>query len=446
MAVAKEIARLSKILVDSEGIQFSEAEARLRGLRLEIVVGSDSASPAAHAAVLTAVSVGRRTFLGGVRVVGDVDQPLLSALPVKLGTLGEACTATGARDFDGDVSFTIIVGQYPDAVDGQVIALWWSGWDAGVRPAGQESAGDETNPLVGIAAGAMGVGCGFDAIRGKLAALPADIQLWGPSDPPDFADVFLPGAIWIVGLGNLGQALSWALASMPYADPADVKVVLHDFDNVSEENWGTSVLVAEGEYGALKTRMVEQWLDPKGFTVRRVDRRLLSTDRLAEDEPKLAFAGLDKIAARRDMAHVGFDAIVDAGLGRTAADFDKFRVTVFHGKRSIESYFADMEDPAPAGIPDTPAYQALASFDRCGAAEIAGASVAVPHVSAIAAAIAVSRMIALVSGQPMTPSTARRTSASQVRAAAAAERADCPGLSHAGRPQPLGRSVPGSLC
>jgi hypothetical protein len=440
MAIDKEIARLSKILVDTDDILFSEAEARLRTLKLEIVVGGQTASPAAHAAVLTAVSVGRRTFLGGVRVTGILDQPLLTALPIEGPTLGNACAAIGAQAFDGNASFTIIVGETDAADDGQTVAVWWDGWDAGVRWPGRSSAGDSTNPLAGIAAGALAVGCGFDTVRGKPAALPADIQLWEQPDPPAFAHVFLPGAVWIVGLGNLGQAFSWALASMPYARPADVQLILHDFDWVSEENWGTSVLVPDGTYGGLKTKLAEEWLDRRGFSVRRVDRRLRATDRVVEGEPRLAFSGLDKISARRDMESLGFGAIVDAGLGRTAGDFDRFRVTVFHRDRPIGAYFAGMEDPTPAEVPSSAAYQALAKEDRCGAAEVAGASVAVPHVSAVAAGVALARMIALVSGQSVPPSTARRTSAVRVRPAIAAEGPQCPGILHAGRPQALGQS------
>jgi len=88
MALNRQIARLAKILVDSEGILFDEAQARLKSLTLEVVVGDDTLSPAAHAAVLTVVSVGHRTFLGGVRVRGRLDQPLNTALPLLAKTLG----------------------------------------------------------------------------------------------------------------------------------------------------------------------------------------------------------------------------------------------------------------------------------------------------------------------------------------------------------------------
>ena len=44
MALDREIARLSRILVDTQGINFDEAQARLRALKLEIIVAPDATS------------------------------------------------------------------------------------------------------------------------------------------------------------------------------------------------------------------------------------------------------------------------------------------------------------------------------------------------------------------------------------------------------------------
>lgn len=433
MAIEREVARLSRILVDAEGITFEEAERRLRSLRIEIVVGKGTGSAAAHAAVLTAVSVGRRTFLGGVRVSGEVAQPLVSALPIEGATLAEAVAGLGARDFEGSPSFRALIGDA--TVSRPAVTAHWDEWIGGVRELDQGGGvGSGQNPLSGIVAGAMLIGTAFDRVRTPTADLPADVAIWGSPEAPPFADVFLPGAAWIVGLGNLGQAFLWALAALPYASPEQVDLVLQDDDLVDPENWGTSVLVKDGNYGMRKTALAERWLEHAGFRVRRVDRRLLSDDRAREGEPRLALAGLDGNAVRRGLDHVGFEAIVDAGLGRTAGDFDLFRVTVFHESRSIAEYFAGMPDPAPAAIPDTPAYDALKAADPCGAAKIAGASVAVPHVSAIAACVAVARAIALVSGVAHVPSTSRRTSGSAPRRIVGPERMEMRALVHAGRP------------
>jgi len=117
------------------------------------------------------------------------------------------------------------------------------------------------------------------------------------------------------------------------------------------------------------------------------------------------------------MGAVGFDCIVDAGLGRTAADFDRYRVSVFDRTRPIDRHFARTQDePAAVEIPGEDAYRRLeAEIGLCGAAEVAGASVAAPYVSAVAAAVAVSRLIAIASGCACAPSEVGRISSIEAR-------------------------------
>jgi hypothetical protein len=122
----------------------------------------------------------------------------------------------------------------------------------------------------------------------------------------------------------------------------------------------------------------------------------------AWDDPRVALSGVDKIDARKLMAKVGFDCIIDAGLGRTSSNFDQYRVTVFDHVRPIDRHFAGQKDnPLDEAILESEAYQRLdleAEIGRCGTAEVAGASVAAPYVSALAAAVAISRLIAVASG------------------------------------------------
>jgi hypothetical protein len=408
MALTRRLARIAKILVDSEGIDFPTAEARLRALTLEVVVGEDATSPAAHAAVLTAVSVGCRSFVGGVRVIGCCDQPLNTALPLNGPALSDAARQLGASDFEGPASRRILIGTLPATVAWEISA-WCDRWRAGVAKPGEYRWGDGVNPLSGIAAGALAVGAAFQAERGMEVEWNAELDLWGASadrPAPDFSEVFLPGALWLIGLGNLGQAFLWALASLPYADPNSVELVLVDRDRVSEENWATSVLVHDEVFGALKTKTGEEWCQAKGFKARRIDRRLMAGDRLDDDEPRIALLGVDNVGARILMAKVGFECIIDVGLGRAARDFDRYRVTVFDAKHKTNVHFAGLEtervengDDDVAAAPDVKAYKDLeAEIGRCGAAEIAGASVAVPYVSALAATMAVARTISLFSG------------------------------------------------
>jgi len=98
------------------------------------------------------------------------------------------------------------------------------------------------------------VGAAFEAACGRQNHDGFKLDLWGLEGrlAPTFAEGFLPGALWMIGMGNLGQAYLWALGSLPYADPGSVSLVLQDYDRITEENWATSVLVKEETYGALK--------------------------------------------------------------------------------------------------------------------------------------------------------------------------------------------------
>lgn len=440
MALDRHIARLAKILVDSEGISFPEAQVRLRALTLDVVVAANAVSPAAHAAVLTAVSVGHRTFVGGVRVSGAIDQPLNSALPLNSPSLGEAAVEVGASAFEGSPSRRIIIGTGRALDPAWSVEAWWDGWRAGTAEPGERACGDSDNPLAGIAAGALAVGKAFEAERGRTLDLYVEIDLWPVTSEngaaPGFAEIFLPGAIWLIGLGNLGQAFLWALTALPYADPNNVSLVLQDRDKISEENWATSVLVTDETYGKLKTRVGEAWAMTKGFDVRRIDRHLVGVDRLEDDDPRLALSGVDKIEARKLMAQVGFDCIVDAGLGRTSHEFDHYRVNVFDRIRPIDKHFADQADvPVQNAIPADDAYQRLLEeVGSCGAAELAGASVAAPYVSALAATVAVSRLLAVCSGCECPGSEVGKISALKFRRSPAVK-IDARGARHAGRPR-----------
>ncbi|MCB2059316.1 MAG: hypothetical protein KDE21_02325 [Novosphingobium sp.] len=431
--MSRQLSRVAKLLVDAEGIGFAEAERRLRSMTLEIRVGACAMNPAGHAAVLTALAVGRRTFLGGVRVIGDLGQPLQSSLSPR-AWLEDAIADIGTTSFAEPAAMSIGIGT---DVAPCAFATWWDGWRAGVRQGEHAALGVSNNPLAGVAAGAHAVGAAFNGLRCGLMH-PADIDLWPTFEAaPDFSEVFLPSACWLMGLGNLGQAFLWSLAALPYADGAERSLVLQDFDRVSEENWGTSILVPDDRFGELKTKLAEGWAEVRGFKVRRLDRALQADLKLANDEPRLALSGFDKVAPRRLLAGVGFEAIIDVGLGRTAFDFDRYRVNVFDQQRRIDAHFAGMTDAAPKEIaPDLPAYQQLQSeIGRCGAAEIGNASVAVPYVSAVAGATAIARAIAITSGQACAPGEVQRVSAQARRPTGNPSRVETRGIGHAGNPK-----------
>ena len=62
----------------------------------------------------------------------------------------------------------------------------------------------------------------------------------GRREEPDLA--YLPSALWLIGLGHLGQAYLWALGLLPYGEPADVLLVPQDVDIVTSSTESTSIL------------------------------------------------------------------------------------------------------------------------------------------------------------------------------------------------------------
>jgi len=378
-----------------------------------------------------------------VHITGELDQRYNSALPLAANTIGEAAFLLGASTLGVTPSRRIIVGAAQTLNDEWAVSPCWDGWRAWTAKADEAVSGEGSNPLTGIAAGALAVGAAFAAERevSTPSGLVADLWPVGPGQTaPDFVEVFLPSAVWLVGLGNLGQAYLWTLSALPYLNPADLKLILQDRDRVSEENWGTSVLVQEKNYGELKTMIGERWALAKGFDARRLDRRLLTHDRLDADDPRIALSGVDKIEARKIMAKIGFHSIIDAGLGRTYSDFNRYRVTVFDHEHPIDKHFDGQEDKAPEALPGNPAYQGLeAEIGSCGAAEIAGASVAAPFVSSFAAAVAISRLIAVTSNCECPRSEVGWVSSTVPTKRSPSVRINARGAGNAGKPSPRAR-------
>lgn len=147
-------------------------------------------------------------------------------------------------------------------------------------------------------------------------------SLWNPGadwQAPDRSEsplTWLPSSLWLIGLGNLGQAFAWVLATLPYADPKEVRLVLQDDDRLAKSNDSTSLLSFVRDVGHRKARKIGAWLDARG-----VDTYLLEstwTTRTADD-PAVALCGVDNPIARAALEHPGFGLVVEAGLGAGSA-------------------------------------------------------------------------------------------------------------------------------
>ncbi len=405
--------RIRAALVNSGRYGFEEAENKLASSRLLIRVADEaSRTPAGQAAVLTATATAVRCY-GHVQVGGSVKAQLRLPLSVGADTLEEAVSILGGDTGDtGAPDRVILIGSGLKSSGTWCVQAFWDGWTVGFAPGcNQMHTGCSSSAVAGVAAGALAVGQAFLAEQGNPSAgkTVQVLSLWRPAGgqdmvaEPDFGQCCIPKSLWLIGLGNLGQAFIWTLSMVPCSSGRAV-LYLQDDDLVQEENWGTSLLVKHGQYGMLKTRLAEQWAEEHGFRVRRIDRRLDKHQRRTDHEPGIVLAGLDRMPARRLLGLPGFEYVIDAGLGATAADYHKFRINVFDRRTDPAQHFAGVEDTTEQEITRLlrlPAYESVAAHSangKCGAAMLAERSVAVPFVSAFVGALVIAQAIRIASG------------------------------------------------
>jgi hypothetical protein len=402
------------------------AEAALRRLTIQIVVGpriQDSA--VLQAALLTAVNAGARTFLGGVHVVGA--QGVRSCTPLAVThDLASAVRALGGVPREqplADVA-TILIGGAPRPRTSSIaLRVEVQDWRAAVLPIDDATilSDDSAVAPAGIVAAAIALSEVFSALMGlhpEAGRREVGFSLWRPSSGAESwrsiagpEPQHLPKELTVIGLGHLGQAYLWALASLPYAAPSEVEVTLQDRALIERENVSTSVLCTSDQIGDSKVRVSADWLEKRGFRTRMIERRFSELDQFAEDDPHLVLVGVDwsptraHVAAAATRVHGGIQ-VLDVGLGSDTQDFDEL---VLHaspfGPADLERWRAAPEREASrtASLASSQSMREVADasgLDACGSVRLAELSVAVPFVGAAAGAVVVSEVLRRLAGAP----------------------------------------------
>lgn len=409
-AMADGLNRLVKIALDTgEASTIEEAERIFAGYRMQIVVGPDIAdSVVLQAALLTAVNSGARAFLGGVSVVGA--RGGLSVLIPGFDSIESAVAGLGGRvanDVRKDLP-TLVIGTIGSAdLEPLASRVTFADWCGGVVPASSGLRLAETGVFTpaGVLAGSLGVAELFQRARGgtPIACRRAvGLDFWdlrrdwlkGASGPSLDR---LPSDIWMVGMGNLGQAYLWTLGLLPYGHKA-LRVVLQDTDVVAPSNLSTSMLTTRIMLRTKKTRAIAKWAEARGFETLIVERDFAPNFMVGPREPSVALIGVDNALARQAIEDVGFGRVIEAGLGRGPQDFLGIDLHTFPSSRPAREVWSQ------AGASDAditlPAYRAMLeqSGDRCGTIRLAGRSIGAPFVGSVAAALAISELVRLCVG------------------------------------------------
>lgn len=426
-----DIDRTVKILVDTgKAGSIGEALDMVRSFVLQVDVGPELANDAAaQAALATVVNTGARAFLGGVHVRLANDPTLRTGW-------GDGLTASGAvTSYGGQIVDqlledlpTIAIGTTISGTGKPLVHLTWSGWAGGVVRCGDQALhGAAGNELAGVAAAALAVSEMFQHKTGNVLAGRRDVglSLWRPDLDWTHTDAvgpslsYLPAALWLLGLGHLGQAYAWTLGTLPYATPHDVRIGLVDFDVVVAGNSATQMLVTSSDVDRRKTRVVAASLERRGFSTRLVERAFdehfhpVSHGDPHRDEPRIALAGFDDVEPRRQLGQRRFDYVVDAGLGDGAEYLDMvvhtfpavgepaavFAAAPSRGERELgPAYQSAIEQQVAAGRGEAVA--------RCGVVDVAGITVGAAFVGAVASTIVVGDLLRLLHEDGMNYSVA----------------------------------------
>ncbi len=243
---ADKLHRLIKQALDSgAAASIAEAEALFAGYHLAIRIDDEAALDRHHqAALLTAVALARRVFLGGVSVAPLPNAPLAVPLPFGV-TLADAILALGASIREPAAGTPVIeIGGAPSARLAPFhVRAMFAGWRGGIVPAPTEAA-PLPAPVMALSpmlAAALAINEAFLYVSGHVGVAgrrAVGLSLWDPGPACDWlsptatepALSLLPARLWLIGLGHLGQAYLWALGLLPFARPQDLSLVLQDID------------------------------------------------------------------------------------------------------------------------------------------------------------------------------------------------------------------------
>jgi molybdopterin/thiamine biosynthesis adenylyltransferase len=398
--------RAAQLLMAVDCLDYDVARSRLdsAALILDAATGLDAAH---QAALLAAVACGVRMFKGGVFVSASATERL-SIGQGRPWLLRRALAELGAKEVTPPPSAVRLhIGLGDPGSAGADLYAWCSAWTAFVGPQVPSVPLAKSNVLAGVAAGAVAISEVFRrAVLGDVVACKRQqfLSVWGADEPPpDAAIRRLPRSIWLLGLGNLGQATLFVLNLLPWADASEILLLLNDPDYAGPENLDVQVLTAHSWIGRKKARSAAEWAEQRGFTTIMEERRFSKFTKPTLDEPLLALSGVDNLAARRLAAAAGFDLMIDAGLGATGPEAFDIRIHAFPGTQEPDAIWPESAvvgttpDQLPRHLSKLVEQRRL---DLCGAMTIAGKSVGVPCTALAAAALQVAQACrALMTGR-----------------------------------------------
>lgn len=408
---ASTLSRIDKLAMDLHDIDPDDSRRIREKAGLIIVAGDDvQTSYGLQVALLTAINLGTKCFSNHIQVKASRatwDAPCLARLSAE-ESLGAAIRTLGGTPLSDDSLLErrhLILGDA--SAPNHAVRITYDGWIVAVGPAADQPRLQERPfcPLAGVAAAAIGVGEMFAAmarINFKATRQKIQFSLWNPTQGIDVPGAEgasvneFPEKVALFGLGHLGQAYLWSIASLQFENPSDITLWLCDDDVIEEPNVETGALLRPNPQLILKTRMAASWLEERKFATRLLERRIDAAFRRTDDEPRVALAGFDDNRARQWLSSAGFGLVLDTGLGGEAGNFDSIAFRAWPNPRTVEELWP-LDEPASVGnkVDDE------LGTPECGRVLVDQIAIAVPFVGAIASCVVLGELLKRIGRGPV---------------------------------------------
>lgn len=115
----------------------------------------------------------------------------------------------------------------------------------------------------------------------------------------------------------------------------------------------------------------------------------------------MAVCGVDNPNARAVLEDVGFERVVEAGLGAGPTEYLAFQVHSFPARKSARARWQGAARyTAAAALLERPGYGALRAqgLDECGLVRLAERSVGAPFVGSVASTLVVAELVRMAAG------------------------------------------------
>ena len=410
---ADKLHRLVKQALDSGAASsIAEAQALFAGYRVTLRIADDAARDPHHqTALLTCIALARRVFLGGVTIVALPQVKLLTPLPFG-ETLLEATLALGAPSPRPQTTRLHRDRRRtgPASVRSTSARSLPAGGAASCRrtrrpipcPAPAMSLAPMLSAALAINEAFLFVS-GASAFAGRrpldcLCGLPRRARLaCRRARRAGNAAAALETLADRPRASGPGLSLGARLTTLRAASASTAGAAGHRHHHTVDREHVDPL--RGGAIGRKKTRTMAAWCECRGFETVIHERLFDALFRRQDNEPAVALCGLDNALGRQALDQVGFDFVVEAGLGRGHRDFRAIRLHTLPGSRSATQIWRG--DAEGEQVDDRPAYTRMlerGELDRCGVTLLAGKAVGAPFVGVAAATLVLAELLRLLHG------------------------------------------------